>query len=107
MSPDHLAVIAALLRIPADQRLAIVLHHHAGLSIEEIAAETGVAPSTVETRLSRGRKALAHLTSLTSLTSLTPLPHVTPLLADFADVPDRRPRTPQFTKQTQLSGRGI
>jgi RNA polymerase sigma-70 factor (ECF subfamily) len=89
MDPEHIAVIAALRRIPADQRMAIVLCHHAGLSIEEIAAETGVAPGTVETRLSRGRKAL------------------TPLLTEFADSPDRRPRTPQFTNQPQLSGRGI
>jgi len=63
MNPDHLAVVAALRRISADQRLAIVLHHYAGLSVEEIAAETGAAPSTVKARLARGRRALApHLT---------------------------------------------
>lgn len=63
MNPDHVAVVAALRKISADQRLAIVLHHYAGLSIEEIAAETGALPSTVKARLARGRKALApHLT---------------------------------------------
>jgi RNA polymerase sigma-70 factor (sigma-E family) len=63
MSPDHLAVVAALRKISRDQRLAIVLHHYAGLSIEEIAAETGAQPSAVKARLARGRKALApHLT---------------------------------------------
>lgn len=59
MSPDHLAVVAALRRISADQRHAIVLYHYAGLSIEEIAAETGALPSAVKARLARGRKALA------------------------------------------------
>ncbi len=59
MNPDHLAVVAALRRISADQRVAIVLHHYAGLSIEEIAAETGAQPSAVKARLARGRKALA------------------------------------------------
>lgn len=63
MNPDHLAVVAALRRISADQRLAIVLHHYAGLSVEEISAETGANPSAVKARLARGRKALApHLT---------------------------------------------
>src|SRR3984957_15136852 len=59
MSPDHLAVVAALRKIPADQRLAIVLYHYAGLSIGEIAAETGVPAGTVKARLARGRKAPA------------------------------------------------
>ncbi|MEZ0112399.1 RNA polymerase sigma-70 factor (sigma-E family) [Catenulispora sp. EB89] len=63
MNPDHLAVVAALRKISADQRMAIVLHHYAGLSVDEIAAETGAKPSTVKARLARGRRALApHLT---------------------------------------------
>lgn len=61
MSPDHIAIITALRKISADQRMAIVLYHYAGLSIEEIAAETGAAPNTVKARLARGRKALAPL----------------------------------------------
>jgi RNA polymerase sigma-70 factor (sigma-E family) len=59
MNPDHLAVVAALRRISADQRLAIVLHHYAGLSVDEIAVETGARPGTVKARLARGRRALA------------------------------------------------
>lgn len=63
MNPDHLAVVAALRRIAPDQRLVIVLYHYAGLSLEEIAAETGASLSTVKARLARGRRALApHLT---------------------------------------------
>jgi len=88
MSPDHIAVVAALRKISPDQRMAIVLYHYAGLSIEEIAAETDSAPGTVKARLSRGRKALA--------------PHLT----EFADNVDR-PRPPQFSNQPQPSGRGI
>ena len=59
MNPDHLAVVTALRKISPDQRVAIVLQHYAGLSIEEIAAETGAQPSAVKARLARGRKALA------------------------------------------------
>jgi RNA polymerase sigma-70 factor (sigma-E family) len=84
MSPDHLAVVAALRRISADQRLAIVLYHYAGLSVEEIADETGASPSTVKARLARGRKALA--------------PHLT----EFADSLGK-PESPRTSGQPQFS----
>ena len=57
--PDRLALIAALRAIPAEQRRAVVLHHLAGLSVEEIAHETGAPTGTVKSRLARGRRALA------------------------------------------------
>jgi RNA polymerase sigma-70 factor, ECF subfamily len=60
-SPDNVALVAALKEIPEAQRRAIVLHHLAGLSVEEVAQETGVATGTVKARLSRGRNALAAL----------------------------------------------
>jgi RNA polymerase sigma-70 factor (ECF subfamily) len=59
LSPDYVAIIAALRKIPPRQRQAIVLHHLVGLSVEEIARETGAAPGTVKARLSRGRQAMA------------------------------------------------
>ncbi len=59
--PDTVALVAALARIPEAQRTAIVLHHLLGLSVAEIAAETGVAVGTVKARLSRGRQMLAGL----------------------------------------------
>lgn len=63
MTPDHLALVDALRQISVDQRLAIVLYHYAGLSIDEIAAQTQSRSSTVKARLARGRRALApHLT---------------------------------------------
>jgi RNA polymerase sigma-70 factor (ECF subfamily) len=40
-----------------------VLHHLAGLSVEEIARETGAPTGTVKARLARGRRALAPLVS--------------------------------------------
>lgn len=58
-SPDHVALIAALRRIPAEQRRAIVLHHLVGLPVEEVARETHSRPGTVKARLARGRRALA------------------------------------------------
>jgi RNA polymerase sigma-70 factor (sigma-E family) len=58
---DRLALVAALGKIPAAQRTAIVLHHLLGLPVAEVAAETGVAEGTVKARLSRGRRALAEL----------------------------------------------
>ncbi|MEU8030398.1 SigE family RNA polymerase sigma factor [Streptomyces sp. NPDC049099] len=62
--PDHVALVAALRRLPEAQRTAIVLHHLCDLSVEQVAAETGVAVGTVKARLSRGRSALAaHLVS--------------------------------------------
>ena len=63
LSPDYVAIIAALRKIPSRQRQAIVLYHLVGLSVDEIAKETGAASGTVKARLSRGRQALApHLT---------------------------------------------
>jgi RNA polymerase sigma-70 factor (sigma-E family) len=89
MNPDHIAVVAALRRISADQRLAILLHHYAGLSIEEIVAETGAKPSTVKARLARGRRALA--------------PH----LSEFAESLAAPPRPAPTSAQSQLSRREI
>ena len=59
MSPDRLAVIAALQLIDPPLRQVIVLHHLLDRSVQEIAEETGVPSGTVKARLVRGRKALA------------------------------------------------
>jgi RNA polymerase sigma-70 factor (ECF subfamily) len=61
LDPSRVALVAALKQIPEAQRLAIVLHHVAGLSVEEVAAETRAPVGTVKSRLSRGRAALAVL----------------------------------------------
>jgi RNA polymerase sigma-70 factor (sigma-E family) len=59
LSPDHVAIVAALRRIPPDQRRVIVLHHLVGLSVAEIHHETGIPAGTVTTWLARGRRAMA------------------------------------------------
>jgi RNA polymerase sigma-70 factor, ECF subfamily len=61
LNPDYVAIVAALRQVSESQRQAIVLHHLVGLSVEEIARETGAATGTVKARLSRGRQALAPL----------------------------------------------
>ncbi|WP_392544609.1 RNA polymerase sigma factor [Oryzobacter telluris] len=57
--PFDPVLVAALLALPEAQRLAIVLHHLADLSVEAVAAELAVPVGTVKARLSRGRRALA------------------------------------------------
>ena len=59
LNPDHVALVHALRQIPANQRRVIVLHHLAGLSVAEIAEETGSSPNTIKTWLVRGRQAMA------------------------------------------------
>ncbi|MFF5077602.1 sigma-70 family RNA polymerase sigma factor [Actinoplanes sp. NPDC000266] len=61
LSADHVALMQALRTLSPVQRRDIVLHHLAGLSVAEIAQETGTPAGTVKARLSRGRKVLAAL----------------------------------------------
>jgi RNA polymerase sigma-70 factor (ECF subfamily) len=58
-SPDHVTLVAALRKLPATQREALVLFHVADLSVDDIARQLNVATGTVKARLSRGRAALA------------------------------------------------
>jgi RNA polymerase sigma-70 factor (ECF subfamily) len=59
LGPDHVALVAALRRLPLDQRRAIVLHHLVDLPVAEVAQELQVAVGTVKSWLHRGRAALA------------------------------------------------
>ena len=68
---DQVAVISALRQLPETQRRALVLHHLCDLSVQAVAAETGVAVGTVKARLSRGRAALAELLSDAAVTART------------------------------------
>jgi RNA polymerase sigma-70 factor, ECF subfamily len=56
---ERVDMVQALLRLPLAQRRALVLHHMAGLSVEETAAEMGVLGGTVKSWLWRGRRQLA------------------------------------------------
>lgn len=61
LTPDHVALVAALRTLPIAQREAIVLHHLVGLSVDEVAERTRAPVGTVKARLRRGRLALAPL----------------------------------------------
>jgi RNA polymerase sigma-70 factor (sigma-E family) len=63
-STDTVAVVAAMRRLPEEQRIAIALHHLVGMPVAEIAAQTGVPVGTVKARLSRGRAVLAGLLTI-------------------------------------------
>ena len=54
-------IAAALLRLPEDQRLAVVLCDVHGLPYDEIAAATGASLGTVKSRIARGREKLRGL----------------------------------------------
>ncbi len=56
---EMLDVRAALAQLPEGQRLVLVLHELCDLTVEQVAAQTGLPVGTVKTRLMRGRAALA------------------------------------------------
>ncbi|HEU4423640.1 MAG TPA: sigma-70 family RNA polymerase sigma factor [Pilimelia sp.] len=70
LSPDTVALVAALRQISSSQRRAIVLHHLVGLTVREVAQETGASESAVKAQLSRGRQALAPLLRIDELTEV-------------------------------------
>jgi len=74
LSPDRLAIVAALQRIPAEQRQVIVLHHLLDRPVEEIAREVGAPVGTVKARLARGRRALAPHLSESAAARESPMP---------------------------------
>lgn len=57
-SEQHERVQAALLRLPADQRLAVIMCDIQGYAYDEIAATTGASLGTVKSRIARGREKL-------------------------------------------------
>ena len=60
-SPDRVAVVDALQRLPEPQRQAVALHYLLDMSVADIAASAGVPAGTVKARLSRARTTLAGL----------------------------------------------
>lgn len=61
LGPDHVALVAALQKLPKDQRRVIVLFHLYDLPAETVAREVGCSAGAVRTRLFRARQALAEL----------------------------------------------
>ncbi len=62
-APDEttVALVTALRALPEPQRRALVLHHLAGFTVAEIAAQERCPEGTIKARLSRGRAALVPL----------------------------------------------
>lgn len=58
LTPEVVALMAALRELPQHQREVIALFHLADLPLEEVAHTLDVPLNTVKTRLSRGREAL-------------------------------------------------
>jgi RNA polymerase sigma-70 factor, ECF subfamily len=57
--PAHVDLVRALAALPPRQRRAVILHHMAGMSVAEIAADCDVAVGTVKSWLHRARTTLA------------------------------------------------
>ena len=60
-SPERVALVAALQKLPEAQRRTVVMHYLLDMGVQEIAASTDTPAGTVKARLSRGRAALAPL----------------------------------------------
>ena len=63
-STDTVEVVAALRRLPEEQRTAIAMYYLLGMPVADVARETGAPVGTVKARLSRGRAALAGLLAM-------------------------------------------
>ncbi|MET7710124.1 SigE family RNA polymerase sigma factor [Micromonospora sp. NPDC005413] len=68
---DTIEVVAALRRLPEEQRVAIALYYLVGMPVAEVARETAAPVGTVKARLSRGRAALAGLLAVSDLEEAT------------------------------------
>ncbi|XTZ17678.1 SigE family RNA polymerase sigma factor [Micromonospora echinospora] len=64
---DTVEVVAALRRLPEEQRTALALYYLLGMPVAEVARETNAPVGTVKARLSRGRTALAGLLAVADL----------------------------------------
>ncbi len=63
LSPDHVAIVAALRQLPDSLRTVVALHHIADVPVREVATTLGIPEGTVKARLVRGRALLAELLS--------------------------------------------
>jgi RNA polymerase sigma-70 factor (ECF subfamily) len=59
IGPDTVALVAGLRTLPEKQRVVLVLHYLADMSVGQIAAELGCPAGSVKAWLSRGRAGLA------------------------------------------------
>jgi RNA polymerase sigma-70 factor, ECF subfamily len=59
ISPNTVALVHGLRTLPERQRVVLVLHYLADMSVDQIAADLGCPAGSVKAWLSRGRAALA------------------------------------------------
>jgi DNA-directed RNA polymerase specialized sigma24 family protein len=59
----------ALARLPRRQRVAVVLVHGYGVSVNEVASVLGIAPTSVRTHLSRGLDSLRRTLNVSEVTN--------------------------------------
>ena len=98
LNPDHVAVVAALRKLPRNHREAIVLHYLADMPVDEVAQHLDAPLGTVKSWLHRGRTALAE-------TLVIELPEVRVPPADQVikrGTRRRRARTAQIAAATVL-----
>lgn len=55
---DQRAVVAAVQRLPKQQRACVILRYYAELGIDDIASTLGISPNSVKTHLARALGAL-------------------------------------------------
>ncbi|MFG3701971.1 RNA polymerase sigma factor [Micromonospora sp. NPDC047620] len=73
MSPDHVALVTALQRLPRPAREAVVLNHIADMTMADVAEALGCSVEAVKTRLVRARRALAvELDDTADITTVRP-----------------------------------
>jgi RNA polymerase sigma-70 factor, ECF subfamily len=65
-------VRSALEHLAPEQREALTLHYFAGLSIEEIASQTGIPPGTVKSRLFHARRLVRQALAPSHIEQVTP-----------------------------------
>lgn len=70
-SAEARAVYARLDRLPADARVAFLLRHLEGLTVPEVASQTGLSERTVKRRVAMVEKALAEFVELDSTGGLS------------------------------------
>jgi RNA polymerase sigma-70 factor (ECF subfamily) len=86
LSTDHVALVAALQRLPAATRETVVLHHLADLPVAEVALILGCSVEAVKTRLVRGRRARAeHLVDFSARSEASKISKV----SDLSEVSER------------------
>lgn len=75
VSPDHVMVVAALRRLPKNQRAALVLHYLADMPVEDVARHLDAPTGTVKSWLHRGRSTLAGTLTMETPEITTPPAH--------------------------------